>query len=205
MKLKKIASLALAGILAVSMLAGCGDNSGSKGEGTVVVNDLSSAVVNAMNNDAEYTDKDLKITFTYNSTLENELKSALSGKAENASADDVQAALELINGENDDDVFNITTGTDKQVIANQYVVKRVSTSQLNENMLLNSIVTAVEKKAAKLVATTKSSSLDEDDPYYDYTYTGDVAVVTVQAASGVTYYYVAFTIEQTTAKMKFEV
>ena len=52
MKLKKIASLALAGIMAVSMLAGCKDggngNSGSSSSGTTVT---AAPIVSAMNNE----------------------------------------------------------------------------------------------------------------------------------------------------------
>ena len=80
MKLKKIASLALAGVMAVSMLAGCstGNNSNSnstpdQGETEVVP---ASAVVNLLNNKQTITNK-VKINFTADAQLESDLKKAI--------------------------------------------------------------------------------------------------------------------------------
>ena len=57
MKLKKIASLALAGIMAVSMLAGCKDGSSSSTPTEPDVNPVDSSLANYVNNelDAKYT------------------------------------------------------------------------------------------------------------------------------------------------------
>ena len=66
MKLKKIASLALAGIMAVSMLAGCKDGSSSSSEPTNPVTPVTdaAAVVNG-----ELDNNEEKISFTDNTVL----------------------------------------------------------------------------------------------------------------------------------------
>ena len=73
MKLKKIASLALAGVMAVSMLAGCKGGSavvGGKDDATVP------SIVTAVNNGQSAANK-VKIEFTTDSTLESAAKQAV--------------------------------------------------------------------------------------------------------------------------------
>ena len=71
MKLKKIVSLALAGILAVSMLAGCGDNGDSNSTVTPPVdNTPASAIASALNAQLSGNQADL-LSFEANSKLAN--------------------------------------------------------------------------------------------------------------------------------------
>lgn len=74
MKLKKIASLALAGVMAVSMLAGCNNGSSSNsGNGNTEV--VTSSIVDAVNK-GQSVANDVKITFTADSNLDSALKKA---------------------------------------------------------------------------------------------------------------------------------
>ena len=76
MKLKKIASLALAGIMAVSMLAGCSNgennNGGNSGDDNTVITPSTTPVVDAVNKGQDVTN-DVKITFTADSKLKDYL------------------------------------------------------------------------------------------------------------------------------------
>ncbi len=78
MKLKKIASLALAGIMAVSMLAGCKDggnsNSGSSSENTNTVTGYSDVLADAVNDAVK--DKDF-VTFQDNNADQTALQNSL--------------------------------------------------------------------------------------------------------------------------------
>ena len=77
MKLKKIASLALAGLMAVSMLAGCsgngGNGAGNGNSGDITAENNTSSVVSAVNNGQSVTN-DVKITFTSDASLDAALK-----------------------------------------------------------------------------------------------------------------------------------
>lgn len=81
MKLKKIASLALAGIMAVSMLAGCSNgennNGGNSGDDNTVITPSTTPVVDAVNKGQDVTN-DVKITFTADSKLDAALQKAVS-------------------------------------------------------------------------------------------------------------------------------
>ena len=88
MKLKKIASLALAGIMAVSMLAGCKDggngNSGSSSSGTTVT---AAPIVSAMNNELSEKQKE-QLSFASNAKL----AAAVAKGAEKVTYEDIQKA-----------------------------------------------------------------------------------------------------------------
>lgn len=99
MKLKKIASLALAGIMAVSMLAGCSNgnsNSGNTEEPVAPSTGVSAKVQSLLKND------DL-ITLSDNSTYSSYLDSAIK------KADVDAATMGEMNGSNnvDDDILNV--------------------------------------------------------------------------------------------------
>ena len=114
MKLKKIASLALAGIMAVSMLAGCKGNDSSTGnQGTVVV-PTTSDIVTALNN-GQTSGNEVKVTFTAaNSSIVDALQSAIKY---NGSMNTNTLQTQVLNfvggsvaGWNDASLFNNTKG-----------------------------------------------------------------------------------------------
>ena len=84
MKLKKIASLALAGIMAVSMLAGCKDGSG---DDTPVVPETPtvSGIADAANGErTDYMKNSMKLSFTESAALSDALKAAVSSEYKTA-------------------------------------------------------------------------------------------------------------------------
>ena len=114
MKLKKIASLALAGVMAVSMLAGCKGNDSSTGnQGTVVV-PTTSDIVTALNN-GQTSGNEVKVTFTAaNSSIVDALQSAIKY---NGSMNATQLQTQVLSfvggsvaGWNDTSLFNTTNG-----------------------------------------------------------------------------------------------
>ena len=78
MKLKKIASLALAGIMAVSMLAGC---NGSSSSSTTTDPETTTGIVAAVNNGQDKTNE-VKVNVTFSSALTNALKGYLATKGD---------------------------------------------------------------------------------------------------------------------------
>lgn len=75
MKLKKIASLALAGVMAVSMLAGCNNGSSSNGDNGNADVTTNTSIVDAVNK-GQSVANNVKITFTADSALDSALKKA---------------------------------------------------------------------------------------------------------------------------------
>lgn len=94
MKLKKIASLALAGVMAVSMLAGCNGGTSNNGtpddDGDVVV--TTSPVVKAVN-DGQTSGNVVKINFTDDSKLNTALQKAVEVYGTDAVAGQIEAAI----------------------------------------------------------------------------------------------------------------
>lgn len=103
MKLKKFAALALAGVMAVSMLAGCSgkgtnttpDNPGTDDDSTEVV--PTSAVVNMFN--SKQTNKNVKVDFTANPELEAAIEEAIALEGDGASTSKVLAAVKALTGD----------------------------------------------------------------------------------------------------------
>ena len=95
MKLKKIASLMLAGVMAVSMLAGCGEGSSSSSEPTtppVTTTGLAAALNNAR---TDYAKNALKLTYEESSSLAEILSTAAHGEL-----DKKPAAIKKLAGSN---------------------------------------------------------------------------------------------------------
>ena len=110
MKLKKIASLMLAGVMAVSMLAGCsgkGTTDPENPDNPVVVPET--GIVAAVN-DGQNADNDVKITFTSDSNLDALLNSAVKAYGEDPTGTELYRrinALSSFDGE-----FNQISGAD---------------------------------------------------------------------------------------------
>ena len=223
MKLKKIASLALAGVMAVSMLAGCKGNDSSTGnQGTVVV-PTTSDIVTALNN-GQTSGNDVKITFTSNSTLDTYLTKAV---AADSAANDTGVQTELAKYNkldvigtgkfyNDTDKLAFTGGTVSAAnsqskvlpvtLMKAYVVDDAYTKE-------GAIVDAV-KQMDKTIADLKAKDVVYDatgdvykvgnvtldgnnNKYHTYSYTGNVSMVSETSTAGTTVYYFVMTITQT--------
>ena len=97
MKLKKIASLALAGAMAVSMLAACGTDAGSSNSGEQGSTTNVSSVVEAVN-DGQSGANAVKVTFTANSYLDSALQRAVEKLGYNAGEDEISDTVEKLVG-----------------------------------------------------------------------------------------------------------
>ena len=117
MKLKKIASLALAGIMAVSMLAGCnGSNGGNNGSSSSEVTTVSGAAA-AIN--AELDENKELISFSEDSSLDNVVKAYFASNPIAANNWKKTDKEELTNAAND---INNVIGADKYQLADLELV-----------------------------------------------------------------------------------
>lgn len=91
MKLKKMASLALAGLMAVSMLAGCSNGSNSNDNGDTTP--ATTSVVDAVNN-GQSANNDVKITFTADSELDATVKRAAEAYGVSLTTANLQTTVE---------------------------------------------------------------------------------------------------------------
>ena len=219
MKLKKIASLMLAGVMAVSMLAGCKtvDNSGDNGNDDVVVTPSASAIVTAVNNGQSATN-DVKIDFTSDTSLDAALTKAVEAVGDRAGRGELANYMKGLTGVEIgiDEVTELTgwtskkhgwglhqwtewtldTGFDGKVIT-EMAVERID-GVLSEDAALRKAAAMVDDDVAKLDATTYGK-VSADDKYTDYAYAGTVSMVSAENVNGSTSYYVAYTITQTTS------
>ena len=220
MKLKKIASLMLAGVMAVSMLAGCSDapvddNQGDDNQGAVQTSPVVSAV-----NDAQD-----KIDFTADNSLTSALKMAVAEVGANGG--NVQANVERyvkhVTGSKYDDELYTKGGNNGDVKTIVKVAYVGSETAWTEDAVVSNLANSVKTEVKDLVDTTfvkydpdfrpgfPWGQWDDNDAtkvgeeYRNYTYTGTVSdLVSVTSMNGTTNYYVAYTITQTTAVLTYE-
>ena len=218
MKLKKIASLMLAGVMAVSMLAGCNgapvdDNTGDN-NGNVVT---PTSIVTAVNNGQSATNR-VKIDFTADAALDSALTKAV--KSIGDRWDSTGLNVELVRLTGNDRIGNQTfytgdanTNFGTTVDPNNDPWKNIDGTVI-EGMaampLMNvmSDKAAAEKAAAKIINevvaelddTTYAEGVTvSGDKYCDFSYTGTVSMVSSVENDGTVNYYFAFVITQTTA------
>ena len=217
MKLKKIASLALAGVMAVSMLAGCSGN-GSDGDnnngGNTVVEPGTSSIVTAFN-DGQDEDNKVKVTFSSDASLDAALKKAIENAGEDAfkviggngsygsPLDEVSDYVGRLMGKTyDADLLDKTTAIkdgQSATIFNMYWTS--STIYWTEEDAVNAAARDINEYIADhLKATTKEDGMKVGEKYYDFTYTGTVSMVSAKQEGGRTVYYIACTITQTAAE-----
>ena len=221
MKLKKIASLMLAGVMAVSMLAGCsnngGNNNNNNNEDPVVNTGMAGKVIAALDGDTTK-----NVAFSASNSLETVLEKAV--KDAGVNFDDLTAAdLNAIDGDLSTDarlpfVWG-TEGNDKKEqsitvvyylngfgVDESWAVQKLAefiddygVSYVSEDGV-NGTKSAV---CADLSMQSKTYTDSEGKEYwYDFTYTGSVAVVeTSSAVTGQSTYVAAFTVTRTPAKV----
>ena len=202
MKLKKIASLALAGIMAVSMLAGCNGaaSSGDDNETTTTPVDNSfAASVNAEMNDKQ------KAIVTFESSAD--LVSAVNAVADKFNSSELDVAIT-------DWTKNKTILKDFRDMLDADAVDGVSSDWEDNNSKRTAADIIIvpgkytEEGLAKEIATylgdkvVKNTVMPNGDnvggKMYKYTYTGDLAVTKVESLNGkVSAYVVGVVIEQT--------
>ena len=207
MKLKKIASLMLAGIMAVSMLAGCkssnnGGNGNDNDDTTVVPS--TSAIVTAFNNGQDEAN-DVKVNFTSDASLDAALKKAVENAGDRTTTTQNAVAIFVTDllGETwdsalyDKDSARLKDGMSATIFS---VKPYYSNTYWTEEDAVNAAARDIDDVVAEFDATTKKDGLKIGAKYYDYSYTGTVSMVSAQQEGGNTVYFVAYTITQTVAE-----
>ena len=227
MKLKKIASLMLAGIMAVSMLTACGSKGTTDPENPdnpVVVPET--GIVASVNN-GQNADNDVKIDFTSSSTLDALLASAVEAYGEEPGSGElynriidltgIKGDFSLISGNEHtyngmtygwlvagagyNNVFNeAKDDADGDVVTILETKVINSTNELSEEMAMKALAEEIDEKVAELKATSyKKGTTKGGQKYCDYDYTGEVSMVKVVKADSTVNYCFAYTITQTTS------
>ena len=207
MKLKKIASLALAGVMAVSMLAGCsgkGNNSGNNnGDGVVTATGVNADTVIAALKDA--TTEAVKVTAS--SELQNELETVVKflgdasfsiGRDDNGLGRNVLANF---TGVDYLDAFNFDVEDDYKkaqtvlfTAATDIVVGSDMDDTVYKLLIARSIDDAIGNLVMKENSLNNGAMVEDGQDYYTFNYTAELAVVEVSDAAGRTAYVYACTV-----------
>lgn len=182
MKLNKVLALALSGVMAVSMLAGCSNNSGNGGQNGEEQPPVDDTTIASVLND-EQADNDVKVNFTYSSSLETAL----------------QKTLSVVGGEDEKIVESYlinVLGIDDEVTMGEFCGRKSNTHGGNEVGEQTAVVVIrdqsgkTEDGVAKQMYNTLSGDLTNlDDEWLDtnvneqikwsFSYAGEVASVSV--------------------------
>ena len=228
MKLNKVLALALSGVMAVSMLAGCSgkaSNGGETGEGEtpIVESGAAANVIAALDSETK-----AKVSFSSNSALQTTLETAIRfvGMDEDIESSDIRNAMLAIDSDLSNEwafpYVSLTTWT-----GSSEDTDKEEQSIMDVIVLDNKVVGADEAYAARLLAETidakkvgysnsanvtlafselSENSKNYDDSenngyWYDFSYTGDMAFAQVtDAVSGQITYVVAYTATRTPTK-----
>ena len=213
MKLKKIASLALAGLMAVSMLAGCGNNANSGNNNNNGA--VSTSIVDAVNN-GQYSYNKVKVTFTADAKLQDAVDKVVAayGNYPNATAlNEIKQyaglvdTISTVNGFKSNDKAPTKDGEK----VTYFGLIPLGVSDRSEAYLNNQAVAEINKLVADLDDTTlvtaddykkdKTYPITKDDAtYYDFSYTGKICMAEVNAGGVITGYVAVVVIEQTAAE-----
>ena len=220
MKLKKIASLMLAGVMAVSMLAGCSDKGGASSEdqNNEATGVNAAAVIAALDEDTTK-----NVTFSASSDLQKTLEDAI--KVANGAEETVDmSALKKIDSDlngtklpiaaNDGDMesselkkqnftFVKTVGNDKKN-ADDYTEKYIVNALANE---IDKATVTVDSKAWKdlPLKSDEYTSKDDDSKFtVSFAYTAEVAVSTATSINGDCIVYAVVNVTRTPTRVAAE-
>lgn len=211
MKLNKVMALALSGLMAVSMLAGCAGNpdGGDNGEQPPVVdNTVSGRVIAAL--DSDTTDK---VNFQSNSYLLSVLENYVQVKGTNVGESDligydadlgstgvIPQVKENANG------VGQTEPTDKEAYTYLKVAK-LNTVGASESYAIHELAKAIDNQVVGYYNLTSadlpemSGMYDSGKYWYDFDYTGSVAVTAwTDSVTGQTTYIMAYSVTRTPTK-----
>ena len=208
MKLKKIASLALAGVMAVSMLAGCGDTASSNPDDDKV-EVVTTSIVDAVNN-GQGADNDVTITFKDDAKLNDALSKAVKAMGENSTPDELMTQMSRLTGmtpaqwyfgnllgekdgindnlieQDGDKVTRFVALNTRNIAAAQGAIEKAIAKLLDENVI------------SQLDDTTLNDDTKNGDKYVNFDYEGSVSLVSSTDNDGTVNYYVAVVITRTT-------
>ena len=197
MKLKKIASLMLAGVMAVSMLAGC--SNGTKPENPTNEPTGDNASIATYLNDAQKYNDGVKIDFTYDASMEKAMTQILNDDKDVSAylpklMDVESVAYDKLMGNTAMNYNSLKAGTQ----TNLFIVTDGNKENMTDEALMKSILNSDYAN----FSTPKDEYLAEDTHKgkidYGFDYTGKVAMVK-NTKDGITTRYVAFMITCTTA------
>ena len=199
MKLNKVLALALSGVMAVSMLAGCSGNPGNGGQEGEQPPVADTTIASVLNDEQAATDNKVKIDFTYSSSLENALEKALtefgaSVKPENV--DDRIAEILGIKDVNIEELYGSSAKNHSNKAGKQTSVVVIKESGLTDTGVAKEMYTTMKDKLAKL---TPDWEPDKSEIKWSFDYTGETAMVKV-ATETQTYTYMVATITCNTTK-----
>ena len=216
MKLKKIAALALAGVMAVSMLAGCagGNGNGNGAQNPDNMNTTATSVVKALNDGQKATNK-VKINFTSDTELDAVLKRIADAYGADVDENDIGRALDNLAGLHTDFKGVGSFLTRWSTYDNRKDLKGETLTEVmvwdyedavSEEQVLNQAATQANDAVAAL--NTVSNDFDDngkpevngDDKYLAYTYEGKAGMISAKQIDGTTHYYVVCVIEQHVAE-----
>ena len=215
MKLKKIASLMLAGVMAVSMLAGC--SNGTKpddGEKEPVVTGLTGEVVAALDEDTTKA-----VSFTSDSNLDNVVAKyvqkngtdsvrKINASALNAIDDEVSKETEFTwpnSVNNKDSAERAAKEANVTIVVPNNTVAAGASRDYAVKQIAKAIDDAVENLNLKDDTVIFNIDIDGDGEaeqfWYDYSYAGNLSVTEVKdATTGVVSYVAVFTVTRTAAQ-----
>ena len=202
MKLKKIASLALAGVMAVSMLAGCATGTGNSDNNGATVGTGASSSAASVFNDSQNAGNDVKVSFSTSAALDAALTRAVKAYPQH-DAGTIASSIYAYTGIK-------TTASIKDALNDEDVADGDSVTYLVVEQLGKGDVWS-EDAAVQMVANSldnEIAGLNKDnyqkgqtkDSYLAYSYTGNVSVVTSETADGAVCYYIAYTVTKSAAK-----
>lgn len=197
MKLNKVLALALSGVMAVSMLAGCsgnGSNNGgsSSGDDQGNTNAVVEAVMNAQDGN------DVVVDFSYSTDLQNSLELAINAAGQDAAESVVTSKLLTVLNIDGNGWFSNLNGYAKSVdtLDTETAVKvyKVEGNVL-ESAAVKSAASDINTSLKQLIAEQTDSNI-----VYTYTYSGEAAMVTVDNINGDVVYYIAYTVDCATTR-----
>ena len=196
MKLNKVLALALSGVMAVSMLAGCSNNSGNGGQNGEGEQVPATGIVAVTNE--EQKDNKVNVPFEYSTELEDDLTLAVQVKGQAATGDDIAAQLSTIMNVTNNG-FSGLSGTSSNHATWVGTTTAIRVVKVDGNV----IESVAMKNAAKNVSADLKNLIAEykvGDIVYKYGFDGDVAMISVDTVDGGVLYYVAYVVTCNTTK-----
>ena len=212
MKLKKIASLMLAGVMAVSMLAGCsgkGNDSNNNGNNTTVDTSVLGVdgIVSLLDED---TTKSVK--FSADNSLQNALNKVVSEIGTQIVSTDMNsqksniverivevAEIENFQGGNQFALQAMKKkDADPQTLVDLYIIPA---ADMSEKMANNVFASDIDDLIAN-VNIKDRSSIEDDGSYYKFSFNSNVAAVKVMSTDGFAGYVAVVTLICTSAEAK---
>ena len=204
MKLNKVLALALSGVMAVSMLAGCSNNSGNGGQNGGEQPPVDDTTIASVLND-EQADNDVKVNFTYSSSLETALQKTLEVVGNTAKTDTVDGYLANVLGV--DDVVmshfygysNQNSGTSNTVGEQTAVIVYRDNTGLTDEGSVEKMYNTVLKNHMSKLTSEWTDPATQDQVKWNFSYTGEVAAVS-SVEDNQNYTYVAIVVTCNTTK-----